>query len=210
MSIYCYTGTPGTGKSLHAASEIRFRLNRRDRPCLGNFELARDAPVRHPENYHYWPNDMIHPDMLTEWATEYWTNGTKRPFREDSLLLVLDECQLLFNARTWNASDRLAWLEFFSQHRKYGYQVVLVAQSDKMVDNQFRMLIEYEIQHRKVANMGILGSLLSDVTIGRLFMCVTYYYPIAQRLGSRWYLARGKDMKMYETRKTFQRGDATA
>lgn len=93
MTIYLYSGTPGTGKSLHAAHEIRWLLNRRDpRPVLGNFELAPMAPVRNPSAYHYYPNHEISPDLLTSFADDYWTNVNPR-FREDYLALVLDECQ---------------------------------------------------------------------------------------------------------------------
>ena len=37
---------------------------------------------------------------------------------------------------------------FFSQHRKLGYRVILVAQFSEMIDKQIRALIEYEYIHR--------------------------------------------------------------
>lgn len=205
MTIYLYSGTPGTGKSLHAANEIRFQLNRRHpRPVVGNFELSPIAPVRSRDSFHYYDNQSLTPDLLTGFADDYWTNGGVG-FREDYIDLVLDECQLLFNSRLWTQSDRIAWLEFFSQHRKYGYKVIFIAQSAKMVDNQFRMLIEYEYMHRKVANLGVMGALLGGLMLNRLYMHINYYYQTSERLGMDWFLASRKDFAMYDTHKRFVR-----
>ena len=79
---------------------------------------------------------------------------------EDQILLVIDESQLIFNARDWQKAGREKWLSFFSQHRKYGYHIILVAQFDRMIDRQIRSLIEYEYVHRKVGNYGIKGRAL--------------------------------------------------
>ena len=38
----------------------------------------------------------------------------------------------------------------FSQHRKLGYRVILIAQFDRMLDRQIRSVLEYEYIHRKV------------------------------------------------------------
>lgn len=205
MTIYLYSGTPGTGKSLHAANDIRFNLNRRKRPhpMIGNFALSPDAPVRHPECFRHYRNDELTPDLLTSFADEFW--GGCDFFREDYISLVLDEAQLLFNSRLWTAKDRIAWLEFFSQHRKYGYKVVFIAQSAKMIDNQFRMLIEYEYMHRKVSNLGVIGSILGGVFANRLYMHINYYYQTSERLGMDWFLASGRDFRMYDTHARFER-----
>lgn len=160
--------------------------------------------MRNPSAYHYYPNHELSPELLTDFADDYWTNVNPR-FREDYLALVLDECQLLFNSRLWTQRDRIAWLEFFSQHRKYGYKVIFIAQSPKMVDNQFRMLIEYEWMHRKVNNLGVIGTVLGGLFLNRLYMHINYYYQTGERLGMDWYLASGRDFAMYDTHKRFER-----
>lgn len=101
--------------------------------------------------------------------------------------------------------NRLEWIEFLSQHRKYGYRVILCAQSDKMVDNQFRMLIEYEVKHRKLSKFGVWGWLISRLLLGRGFLWITYYYQTQERLATDWYLGNRKDFSMYDTRKKFER-----
>lgn len=205
LTIYMYSGVPGAGKSAHAANEIRFQLNRRHpRPVICNFDLGPLAPVKSREWFHYYRNEELSPELLTTFADDYW-KGREDDFREDHLNLVLDECQLLFNSRLWSAKDRLAWLEFFSQHRKYGYKVIFIAQSAKMVDNQFRMLIEYEYLHRKVSNLGVIGYLLGALFAGRLYMHINYYFQTSERLGMDWFLASKKDFLMYDTHARFER-----
>lgn len=204
MTIYMYSGTPGSGKSLHAANDVRFELDRKyPRPVIGNFRID-SGVVRHPEAYTFVSNADMSADLLCDFASDYWETSGRR-YREDYITLVLDECQLLFNSREWSSSDRLQWLEFFSQHRKYGYKVVFIAQSDKMVDNQFRMLLEYEIKHRKCASAGPWGKMLALPFAGRLFVQIRYYYQMQERLGASWYVARRKDMALYDTNATFSR-----
>lgn len=171
---------------------------------IGNFELSPIAPVRNPWAFSYYDNQELSPALLTQYADDYWTNQNKG-FREDYITLVLDECQLLFNSRLWTSKDRIAWLEFFSQHRKYGYKVIFVAQSAKMVDNQFRMLIEYEYLHRKVDKIGVIGSVLGGLFLNRLYMHINYYYQTNERLGMDWFLASNSDFAMYDTHKRFER-----
>lgn len=206
MTVYVYTGTPGSGKSCHVAREIRENLNRRyPRPIIANFELAEDAPV--PEEsrrfYHYVPNDSLRMEDLIEFACRFWDAQGGR-LREDYLSVYIDECQLLFNARNWNAKDRLGWLEFLSQSRKYGYRIVLIAQNAKMIDNQFRMLIEIEVNHRRISQCGVFGWVLALPFRGRLMMTVRSMFQLNERLGMRMVLVSKRDWRMYDSYKRFE------
>lgn len=204
--IELYSGTPGSSKSLHAAGDIRDALNKRrgvDKPVIANFNVITDG-VRRPQAFHYVPNGELTPKLLTDFADEFWSS-VDRPFSEDYLLLVLDECQLVWNSRTWqdkgrNRGDsRLDWLEFFSQHRKYGYRIILIAQSAKMIDNQFRMLVENEVNHRKVSHMGVIGGIVGGLFGGKLFMRVRYLFQTHERLGMQLALMNRKDAAMYDS-----------
>lgn len=208
MSIDIYTGVPGSGKSLHAAADIREALNaaRRVQPVIANFRLSPDAPVAHPENFRYIPNEEMSAGKLVDFACEFWDSGVAR-FREDYILLYIDECQLLFNSRRWSDKSRMAYLEFLSQSRKFGYRVVLIAQGAKMVDNQFRMLIDVEHNHRRVSSMGIVGALASLPFRGRLFMVVRKMYQGNERLGMSLRTFHRKDGAMYDSYATFVRQD---
>lgn len=115
--------------------------------------------------------------------------------------------RLLFNSRDWAEKSRKDWLQFFSQHRKLGYCIILVAQFDKMIDRQFRSLLEYEMLHRKVGNFGVVGWIFSLFFAGRGHVCITKYYPNGQKLGSNWFIARKRVFQAYDSFTMFE-GDS--
>ena len=144
--IKLFSGTPGSGKSLHTAEKIYYAL-RAGRPVICNFDINREfVKGRRGRkcDFTYIANDQLSVEFLLSLSTSYFSNHR---MREDWILLVLDEAQLLFNAREWGQNGRKEWLSFFSQHRKYGYEIILVAQFDRMLDRQIRSLIEYEFIH---------------------------------------------------------------
>lgn len=63
-------------------------------------------------------------------------------------LAIIDEAQLFLNARHWE--HNFPWIEFFTQHRKLGWDVFLIAHSSDMIDKQVRPLIEYETKLRNL------------------------------------------------------------
>lgn len=132
--IMLYSGTPGSGKSLHTARDIRDSLGPKRRPVIANFDVN-PGTRGYRERFIYKPNNDLTPDFLIKFATDYWKG---RKVKEDDILLVIDEAQLVFNSRTWQdkgaSSKRMDWIEFFSQHRHFGYKVVLIAQFDRMID----------------------------------------------------------------------------
>lgn len=203
MTISLYSGTPGSGKSLHATERIYKRLNR-NLPVIANYNLD-SKKIPHPKLFTYVDNSTLTPGLLVEKAGDWFS---RHRFGEDRILLVIDECQLLFNSREWQNSDRMEWLEFFSQHRKYGFAVILVAQFDKMVDRQFRSLVEYEYIHRKVSNFGLAGWCLSLLFGGKAHVVVQRYYPLSQKVGSRFFIPRKKWFGLYDSYGTFRRDDA--
>ena len=99
MSIHVFTGTPGSGKSLHAASLVRYELTRKyPRPVIANFALGDGAPLSDAQRelYTYVPNEDMSAARIERMCQDYWLDSG-RPFREDYITLVLDECQLLFH-----------------------------------------------------------------------------------------------------------------
>lgn len=205
MTITLYSGTPGSGKSYHATADIRDALyfRRNPMPVICNYDLSHDI-AHYDTHFHYLPNNVLTPDWLVRFAGEWWET---HPFHEDRILLVIDEAQLLFNSREWQNPLRMAWLQFFSQHRHYGYKVIFIAQSDKMVDRQFRALLEYDCIHRKLSNFGIGGKLLALFCLGRVFTAITKYYGNNDRIGVRFFVLRRRVMRMYDSYTQFKRLD---
>lgn len=171
MSITLYTGTPGSGKSFHAAKEI-VRCLKRSCGLICNFPIN-EHYVRKPKAHvEYWDNSELTAERLVAYALEHHKIG-----KEGQTLVVIDECQIIFNCRDFGRKDRNAWVTFFSQHRKLGFNVLLITQSDRMLDKQIRALVEDEVKHRKLNNYGFGGFFLSLLTFGRTwFIAITYWY----------------------------------
>lgn len=200
--IYLYSGTPGSGKSLHVAQVIYYSLARKS-PVIGNFEIDR-VSVKNPDCYSYVSNSELResPRRLIDFALNYWKDG--KPVKEGKLLVVIDEAQQLFNSRAWQADGRDEWLKFFCEHRKLGFDVILIAQFDRMLDRQIRSLIEYEQIHRKLSNFGWFGFLFSLIFGGgKLFVSVKVWYPMKERVGSDIFRAKKKYYRIYNTFATF-------
>ncbi len=197
--IYLYSGTPGSGKSLHTARDIRDHLRIRKLPVICNFAINERTP--NYRLFRYVSNADLHPSDLMEFARGFWG---KKPVREDSILLVIDEAQLVFNSRSWSQGERMEWVSFFSQHRHFGFKVILIAQFDRMIDRQIRCLIEIEVNHRKLGNMGLKGLLLSLPFRGRLFAAVSYYYGLKEKVGFEWLLPRKAYFRMYDSYNRFE------
>lgn len=197
--IYLYSGTPGSGKSLHQAKDI-YNAIRKGVPVIANFDIKYDKIPSAKGEFSYLDNEMLKPSLLIEYSKIYFK--THR-FREGTIKLYIDECQLLFNAREWQATGRKEWLSFFTQHRKYGYDIYLIAQFDRMIDRQIRSLIEYEFIHRKCINYGFWGGFFALLSGGNLFVSVEVWYPLKQKIGSHFFKAHKRYYQLYDTLNTF-------
>lgn len=200
--IKLYSGTPGSGKSLHQARDIYYWL-RLGNPVVANFDIV---DFEHKGQFRYIPNPQLHPDALRAFAREVFRT---RRFAEGAIRLYMDEAQLILNCRNWQSVDKNGWISFFTQHRKLGYDVILVAQYDRMLDRQIRSLIEYEVVHRKIANFGWKGKLLSIVLGGNSFSAVSIWYPLKEKTGSEIFHYHKKFGRLYDTYKLFD-SDAAA
>lgn len=195
--ISLYSGTPGSGKSLHLAKDIRDRAIL-GKPTIANFPTNLQKYKR--ADFTYCPNDQMTPEFLIQYSRNYFR--THR-FKEGAIWCVIDECQIVFNAREWQIAGRAAWLSFFTQHRKYGYNIILIAQFDRMIDRQIRSLIEYEFVHRKCSNFGIGGMIFSLIFGGKLFVTVQRWYPLKEKIGADFFRASKKYWSIYDSYATF-------
>lgn len=198
LMISLYSGTPGSGKSLHTADRIVWAL-RMKHPVICNFDINANivGQERYDQYFHYVENQDLKPEYLMGFSREYFKGRT---VKEDKIVLIIDESQLLFNAREWDKDGRKKWISFFTQHRKFGYAVILVAQFDRMLDRQIRSLIEYEYVHRKLLNFGWRGLLLSMLLLSpRLFVAVKIWYPMKERLGADFFKFKRKYARLYDT-----------
>lgn len=153
--IRCYTGVPGSGKSLHSIRVILDYL-KAGKNVIANFPLNMDL-LKEKEKlgrYFFIQNDEITVEYLIQFSQMFHNRE-----KENQTLLIIDEASIKFNCRTFNDKDRLPFLTFFAQHRKYGFNVVLVAQDLRQIDRQIRNMVELELVHRKLNNFSFFRSL---------------------------------------------------
>ncbi len=177
-------GTPGSGKSAVAVARAMLHL-KKGGVVAANFSLVdgwaetvasklllsrlpfglgdeykhKKACSLHGRYFRVDSLDAIRSINPRELAVDlYQDNGG---YSEGSGLLILDEAQLVFNSRKWQ--DNLPWIEFFTQHRKLGWNVVLIAHTQEMIDSQIRPLAEYESRFRNLQKikLPVLGIPLS-------------------------------------------------
>jgi zona occludens toxin len=195
--ITLYSGTPGSGKSFHSISIILRALGW-GRMVISNFPITftkRETKKGYDKRFYYWPNEEITIENLIIFALD---QGMIEKATESQCLVVIDEAGGRFNCRDFAKSDRRNWIDFFSQHRKIGYDFLLVAQNDRMLDRQIRGYIETEKKHRKANNFGPFAFLPFT-----LFVAVEYWYTAKQRVGSEFFLFRKKIADRYDSMRMF-------
>ena len=206
--IYLYSGTPGSGKSLHVAHDIVSKLSRGQRVIanfpineklisrnfLGNL-LKKDGKYFNKKigDFVYKDNSDLTVDFLVRYAQTHHRKG-----KEGQTLLVIDECSVLFNPREYMKSDRLKWIKFFQMHRHLGYNVILISQTDRLIDRQIRTFIEYDVKHRKANNYGSIGFIFTVLRLP-LFIAVTYWYGVREKCGVDFFTYRKKYSRIYDS-----------
>ena len=188
-------GTPGSGKSAAAVARAFLHL-RKGGVVAANFSLVDGwadvlasrhvlsmLPFGFGEQFRYKLASGLHqryyrvdtldairaldPKQLATGV--YEANGK---YMEGQGLLILDEAQLVFNRRKWE--DNLPWIEFFTQHRKLGWNVILIAHHQEMIDGQIRPLCEYESRFRNLqkVKLPIIGLPMSPIP---MFLVIRRY-----------------------------------
>lgn len=142
--IRLFVGPPGTGKSYHALCEgLKYIYG--GKYVVANFPVLFSKSKRDIRAVGRWIyKDDINVNYLVGLSMDKGFYG-----REGSCLLIVDEAGIMFNAREWQSrhKERMEWIKFFSQSRKLGYDVILVAQDERMIDRQIRNVHEWIVKH---------------------------------------------------------------
>lgn len=227
--IYFYTGKPGNGKSLHVA-EIIYKSMKKGVNVIANFEINEDTFKKFKKkdklgkfvfesNYFLLNNaykseidkqisNYSYLDGLYNFALQFHKRNKQGQIIEHQTLIVIDECQELFNSRSWNRRDRLAWCAFFRQHRKLGYDVYLISQDDNVIDKQIRNILEYEVEHRCINNYKTFGKFLGLLLGGKVFVSITRWYAVGGRkkdahIKTEWFIGKKIYYQFYDSYKVF-------
>lgn len=184
--IQIYSGTPGSGKSLHIAHEIKDYLNFGKR-VISSCDIDTDLCFLNPfqkwyvnhfkkkpkrikrdkraDNFFFKDIHDITPQYLYEFAARYHKFG-----KEHQTIVILDECVAIFsptvisdNTKVWNE-----WDTFFRKHRHIGFDVILIPQSKKLIARKVLEYCEFEVKHYNRKHQGTLGWIFS-LFLGSLF-----------------------------------------
>ena len=122
--------------------------------------------------------------------------------------LIFDECQNIWDSRSWNRKDRLPWISFLTQYRKWGYDCILISQNENMIDKQIRgSVIEHKLLHRNVSRFKKLGKLMSFPFGGNLFVCVESDYTMSSKKAAKirffFIFGSNKYFDIYDTTQIF-------
>jgi hypothetical protein len=198
--ITLYSGTPGSGKSLHAARKIQEQLLRK-RGVIANSPINEDIVTKNGKKsigrFTYLRNDKLTVDYLKAYAKQYHKVAV-----EGQTIVVIDEAGTMFNSREASARDRKEWLDFFAIHRHYGFDIILIAQHHMQLDRQIRYKIEFDVKHKKANNFKSPGLILSLMQI-KMFAAVTYWFGEKERIGAEIFKFRKQDALLYKTMMLF-------
>lgn len=180
-------GTPGSGKSavsvcdmidhLQAGGTIACnfdlvegwaeRIAKSDLKCRLGFR----NPVDYARSLHSRAYKIGTPDTLYELSKCLNSRDKSGRLIEGQGRLYLDEAQLLFNSRNWQKN--YPFIEFFSQHRKLGWDIVMVSHDEAMIDSQVRHYIELRGSFRNLNKLRFLGLGLPRTV--NIFLAVYHY-----------------------------------
>lgn len=212
--IEVYTGFVGSGKSF-AATALGVQIA--DAP-LGKKTVVANFPIKPKKRFLsflrknkvnnprwvYKDNEELTVKFLVQ---ESIKNGWNK--KEGSALVIFDEASIPFNSRNWNSPDRMDWIKFLTQSRKFGYDFIFITQDSRLLDKQVRALCEYEVCHKKMNNMFALKWLsLFRIT---LFAGVSFWNGTAARSTKgqlRLTLYRKKIAERYDSLNLFDYQDA--
>lgn len=200
MSIMLYSGTPGSYKSYHATSDV-IRWLKIGKNVIANFCINPTNYFKNKKvkgNFYFKTNEQITVNYLVNFAKEHHQQGKLRA----QTLVVIDEASIMFNARQFDRKDRMDWINFFANHRHMNYDIILIAQNDRMLDRQIRGLLEYDMKHRALKNMNLVMALVSTFA-GGLYHCVEYWYPCKLKTNTELHRFSKKIASCYDTMAIF-------
>lgn len=205
--IIAYTGTPGSGKSLHTSYEIWDQITLRKKRLIYNKYLytaplvkklgKKDGLDKLNERLLIVNDDKrFTPPLLINFALQYHVPG-----KENQTLIIIEEAANFFSKEEFRLrADCFAWRKFMREHRQYGFDIILVTQKLSFIDTAIAGCVEREINHRAVANFKGFGRFVSFIC-GGIFSYSQRWVaikPSVREKGGMFRLNR-KKAKIYRT-----------
>lgn len=210
MAVYLVSGRLGSGKTLASVGRIRDALLA-GRPVATNLDLKLEKllPAYRRDCVCYRLPD--HPSVDDFLALG---SGNDTYDELNNGLIVLDELATWLNARAWADKSRVAFLDWIVHSRKYGWDIIFIAQHIEQIDKQLRVsVIEYAATCRRLDRMQVpvLTPLLKFLTLGMVAIKLPKLHIATVRYGcdanspvaERWAYQGGDLYDGYDTRQVF-------
>ncbi len=189
MMLSVYTGFPGSGKTLHAVSIIYAHV-------MGKAHVVSNIDLKFPKNQEYYHHRdytwFQNVENVRSFALDHLDDKYK-------LLFVVDEAQVIFDSRGWNTPGRMEWNVFFSTHRHYKCDMILITQSSASLDKRVRANMEFQQQHVNVKNASRLAHMVLQFIPDFMFIANKFYANTRERISSSWIFSRRKYTRLYDT-----------
>lgn len=138
MPVHVVTGKLGAGKTLVSVSRIQKYLNE-NRKVATNLDLKLENLINP-----YAKKTCVYrlPDIPTVESFKAIGQGYEGKLQGDHKngLVVLDECALWLNSRSWNDKERKKLIDYFVHLRKLRWDLLILIQDENALDKQFRDL----------------------------------------------------------------------
>jgi len=191
--IELFTGTVGGGKSYSALLE-GIDHAARGGAVIANFPIT-SRKQKILEQWIWIEN--IDTDELKRLSIEKGWYGN-----EGACKIILDECADLFSSREGldkeTKAKRKKDLSFFRHSRKFGYDIILIAQQARMIDRQLRDLAQHEQKHYNAKAFWWLKWLPL-----KLHIRVRKWYNMPMRGQVSFFFITKKYYKQYDTMRIF-------
>lgn len=204
--IALVTGQPGSGKSFYCMRELVQAFHARKFVATNvevdprfNWVVANDNALR-------WAIPGRRAKVAGQLADRLYVSDNlsdlmrlRMPGRgEGRGLMILDEAHMWLNSRMWQADDRTEIVRFFTQHRKLGWDILLVSQFIDAIDKQVKALAEYHIQLRNLKRAKVWGIPVMPIN---MFLAVwTWNGIMSKNIAKRQaYPLKKKYARLYDT-----------
>lgn len=180
--IYLVTGQPGTGKSTIAVTHAIEKYLANGRRVALNFPIDVGPACADRRSKLSSAVVRVIPDRPTRADLDMIGFGCETQREEDFGLLVIDEAGVWLSARSWNGSQREEIIDWLSQSRKRGWDIIIIAQGADMIDKQVRTAIcEGVARLRRLDRVKILGISLPRIHIATVRYGLEANAPVIER-----------------------------